>query len=226
MRTNACTVLWTELLTLVPYRRRHVPKYHSWMQSAELQQLTASEPLTLPQEYAMQRSWREDDGKCTFIVLDRATYESAADEVAAMIGDVNLFLADGEAGAAEVEVMIAEQGARGAGRGRQAAAAMLRYGLETLRLTRFQVKIGLENEASRHLFATLGFAEVSRSEVFGEVTCEVHVTPDWRRTVERMCPGYRAETVADGEASEPAAAGDEPLTALHGSPNPRDESGS
>lgn len=31
------------------------------MKSPELQQLTASEPLTLEQEYDMQRSWREDN---------------------------------------------------------------------------------------------------------------------------------------------------------------------
>lgn len=36
-------------------------RYHEWMKSPELQQLTASEPLTLEQEYDMQRSWREDD---------------------------------------------------------------------------------------------------------------------------------------------------------------------
>jgi hypothetical protein len=39
------------------------------MQSEELLSLTASEPLTLDEEYAMQRSWREDPDKCTFIVL-------------------------------------------------------------------------------------------------------------------------------------------------------------
>lgn len=45
---------------LVPYMKDHVPKYHHWMQDPALLQATASEPLTLEQEYDMQLSWTQD----------------------------------------------------------------------------------------------------------------------------------------------------------------------
>lgn len=61
MRLNQNTVLLGKKVVLVPYTSKHVPRYHKWMESEELRHLTASEPLTLEQEYAMQRSWREDE---------------------------------------------------------------------------------------------------------------------------------------------------------------------
>ncbi|XP_075118013.1 alpha/beta-tubulin-N-acetyltransferase 9 isoform X3 [Leptodactylus fuscus] len=63
MRVNEDTVLRGHKVLLVPYEPHHVPRYHEWMKSEELQKLTASEPLTLEQEYEMQRSWREDGDK-------------------------------------------------------------------------------------------------------------------------------------------------------------------
>ncbi|CAG0884622.1 unnamed protein product [Cyprideis torosa] len=61
MRLNEFTRIVCSKVVLVPYESRHVPKYHQWMKSPELQQLTASEPLTLEEEFEMQRKWREDD---------------------------------------------------------------------------------------------------------------------------------------------------------------------
>ncbi|GIY15526.1 n-acetyltransferase 9-like protein [Caerostris extrusa] len=75
MKTNSCIKIVGEKIVLISYKKLHVEKYHSWMQSPELLELTASEPLTLEQEYQMQQSWYEDDDKCTFIVLDKQNVE-------------------------------------------------------------------------------------------------------------------------------------------------------
>lgn len=77
MKENEFVVLIGTNVILVPYEDYHVPKYHNWMQDPELQTLTASERLSLQEEYSMQRSWREDADKCTFIVLDREKFDAS-----------------------------------------------------------------------------------------------------------------------------------------------------
>jgi hypothetical protein len=49
-----------ERCILIPYLAEHVPIYHEWMQQQRLLDLTASERMTLEQEYSNQRSWTED----------------------------------------------------------------------------------------------------------------------------------------------------------------------
>jgi RimJ/RimL family protein N-acetyltransferase len=72
MRLNYETCLSGSKCLLVPYRPEHVETYHEWMKSPFLLEATGSEPLSLEEEIKMQLSWRDDDDKCTFIVLDRS----------------------------------------------------------------------------------------------------------------------------------------------------------
>ncbi|XP_067936060.1 alpha/beta-tubulin-N-acetyltransferase 9-like [Watersipora subatra] len=178
MKTNENHSLRLSKCVLVPYRPKHVLKYHEWMKSEELQELTASEPLTLEQEYEMQKSWSEDDKKCTFIILDGSKLASDfGNEVDTMVGDVNLFFNDVDCStSAEIEIMVAEADTRGKGIGKEATLAMMQYGIATLGVTIFTAKIGYNNKLSLALFHRLHFKEVSRSEAFQEVTLELVVT--------------------------------------------------
>ncbi|XP_053423686.1 alpha/beta-tubulin-N-acetyltransferase 9 isoform X3 [Nycticebus coucang] len=162
MRLNQNTLLLGKKVVLVPYTAEHVPRYHEWMKSEELQHLTASEPLTLEQEYAMQRSWQEDTDKCTFIVLDAEKWQTqpGITEENCMVGDVNLFLTDLEdPTVGEIEVMIAEPGCRGRGLGTEAVLMMLSYGVTKLGLTKFEAKIGQGNKPSIQMFQKLHFEQ-------------------------------------------------------------------
>lgn len=167
-RSSRPEAICTPKVLLVPYSKHHVPTYHEWMQdevsevrlhfqaesrllyTQELQKATASEPLTLEEEHAMQRSWRFDADKLTFIActapedLDQSAGTTNVwpgdDAPERMIGDVNLFLlkdeeAEGEEGApnasslviGEVEIMIAKKDLHGNGYGRAVLLAFLWY---------------------------------------------------------------------------------------------------
>ncbi|XP_007641322.1 N-acetyltransferase 9 isoform X1 [Cricetulus griseus] len=212
MRLNQNTVLLGKKVALVPYTSEHVPRqnssphplqrgspvtqaglqflillpppprYHEWMKSEELRHLTASELLTLEQEYEMQCSWCEDEDKCTFIVLDAEKWQAQPrpPEESCMVGDVNLFLTDLEDPTlGEIEVMIAEPSCRGQGLGTEASLLMMSYdsgGVTKLGLTKFEAKIGQENEPSIRMFQKLHFKQVAVSNVFQEVTLRLAVT--------------------------------------------------
>ncbi|XP_028691328.2 alpha/beta-tubulin-N-acetyltransferase 9 isoform X4 [Macaca mulatta] len=203
MRLNQNTMLLGKKVVLVPYTSEHVPRYHEWMKSEELQRLTASEPLTLEQEYAMQRSWREDADKCTFIVLDAEKWQAqpGATEESCMVGDVNLFLTDLEDPTlGEIEVMIAEPSCRGKGLGTEAVLAMLSYGMTTLGLTKFEAKIGQENEPSIRMFQKLHFEQVAASSVFQEVTLRLTVSESEHQWLLEQTSHVEEKPYRDGSA--------------------------
>nr|XP_055097725.1 alpha/beta-tubulin-N-acetyltransferase 9 isoform X2 [Symphalangus syndactylus] len=203
MRLNQNTLLLGKKVVLVPYTSEHVPRYHEWMKSEELQRLTASEPLTLEQEYAMQRSWQEDADKCTFIVLDAEKWQAqpGATEESCMVGDVNLFLTDLEDPTlGEIEVMIAEPSCRGKGLGTEAVLAMLSYGVTTLGLTKFEAKIGQGNEPSIRMFQKLHFEQVAASSVFQEVTLRLTVNESEHQWLMEQTSHVEEKPYRDGSA--------------------------
>ena len=119
---------YPSLKYIVPFFKgpEHLPNYHEWMQDPFLLDATASEPLTMEQEVEMQQSWRDDEKKCTFIILardlvntnstcdgikqsdipppplqercdDKGVYPKLVEQTLhAMIGDINLFLSEEE----------------------------------------------------------------------------------------------------------------------------------
>ncbi|XP_038064266.1 N-acetyltransferase 9-like protein isoform X1 [Patiria miniata] len=177
MRLNEATLIEGSRTVLVPYKEHHVIRYNDWMQSAELQQLTASEPLTLQQEYEMQKSWHLDETKCTFIILELEKWDDVEyQEIDCMCGDVNLYFLNTDDRDAEIEIMIAEPSCRRKGIGQEALLLMMQYGVTKLQVSRFVAKIGLQNQPSLSLFKKLGFEEESVSEVFNEVTLQFQVT--------------------------------------------------
>ncbi|OAA56415.1 Acyl-CoA N-acyltransferase [Cordyceps fumosorosea ARSEF 2679] len=188
---------------LVPYEAHHVVKYHGWMQDPDIREATASEPMTLEEEYENQQSWRTSADKLTFIICKPATTADTSitaqkqDASARMVGDVNFFLyADDEEGQGggtdnaligEVDVMIAAKEHRGRGYGEAAVRHLLLYiqthldavleeqpGNRSLRA--LMVKIQQGNRGSRGLFEKLGFAQQGDVNYFGEVKMVL----DWR----------------------------------------------
>ncbi|XP_045425815.1 N-acetyltransferase 9 isoform X2 [Lemur catta] len=202
MRLNQNTLLLGKKVVLVPYTSEHVPRYHEWMKSEELQRLTASEPLTLEQEYAMQQSWREDADKCTFIVLDAEKWQAqpGITEESCMAGDVNLFLTDLEDPTmGEIEVMIAEPSCRGRGLGTEAVLMMLSY-VTKLGLTKFEAKIGQGNEPSIRMFQKLYFEQVAVSSVFQEVTLRLILNEPVRQWLLEQTSHVEEKPYRDGSA--------------------------
>ena len=161
MRDNWGLSLTGTTCRLVPYQRKHVARYHAWMEDAQLREDTASERLTLEEEMAMQAEWRDDGGKCTFIVVlpDGAVPDPGADE--AMVGDINLFFPGGAGDRAHAELMVmtADPRARRKGIAAEAVALVMRYGAARLRVERFFVKISEGNAPSLALFEALGYVE-------------------------------------------------------------------
>ncbi|KAF8343184.1 acyl-CoA N-acyltransferase [Cantharellus anzutake] len=198
MRVNENTALVGKTVVLVPYRQEHVQTYHEWMKDPDLLNLTASMPLTLEQEYDMQRSWHLDEDKLTFIVLARSSLQIGSDALTAedtlrmkMIGDVNMFFKDERE--VECEIMIAEREYRRKGCALEALRLLLRYVTSDMKGSEMSrqssphlpidpksllARVGASNEPSIALFRKLGFSTSKYVEVFDEVEMRFAWDPD------------------------------------------------
>ncbi|CAF3441897.1 unnamed protein product [Rotaria socialis] len=196
MHINSNTILFGRTILLVPYGKHHVKKYHTWMENEETRELTASLPLTIDEEYEMQQTWLNDKDKCTFIVLSKEIFDQTHDEIESMIGDVNLFLNDlDDIHCGEIEIMIPQATERHKGYGIETLYTFIRYAIETLNITRFVVKIGLQNLPSINLFPKkLQFLEIEKSEVFQETTMERRVDNDFIELLHSKTPNYEIDS--------------------------------
>ncbi|KAL7811755.1 GNAT domain-containing protein [Trichoderma aethiopicum] len=148
MKVNEKISISTSKVLLVPYEAHHVLTYHDWMQDPAIQEATASEPMTLEEEYENQQSWRTSHDKLTFIVCEPLGGEQQSvtaqgdDSPDKMRGDINFFLYldddDEEVSSSsregkpirlrgEVDVMIAKTQHRGKGLGEAAVRSILGY---------------------------------------------------------------------------------------------------
>ena len=102
--------------------------------------------------------------------MDRAIYEKTGDEIAALIGDTNIFVHKlDELKAGEIEIMIAEEKSRGKKRGWEATLLMLNYGIEVLGIQKYIAITKYHNDKSISMFKKMQFEEIKRVIVFKEV---------------------------------------------------------
>ena len=201
------------------------------MKDPDLQAATASEPLTLEAEYAMQRSWRDDSDKLTFIscLPQDKDQHSQLEDIRSIIGDVNLFIVLNEEDsgdlslAGEIELMIAQKQNQRQGIGRAALLVFLRYILEheddilkeyfgasraiapTSHFHYFRAKINETNVRSITLFENIGFKKIEESpDFFGEFELRAQ-----RHTLAEVVGQMEERSIRDYlEAPYPDEAGD------------------
>lgn len=143
------------------------------MNDKSLQELTASEELSLKEEYEMQKSWQTDEDKLTFIAISGNSIPTTInEELLRMIGDINLFFIFSP-DVAEINIMVAELKYRRGGYGSEMLKLIINYAVNYLNISKFSAKIANQNNASMNFFKKNNFLLESVSDVFQETNFEL-----------------------------------------------------
>lgn len=123
------------------------------MQDPYILQMTASDPMSLQDVINMRNEWENDAMKLIFIILSKYDKTINNSLINHMIGDINLFISDiDHVKNAEINIMIAEEGYRGQGYAKEALLLTIDYGIKSLSIQRYFVKISSFNHSSIQLF--------------------------------------------------------------------------
>lgn len=115
-----------------------------------------------------------------------------------MIGDTNLFFANPDDNVcAEAEIMIAEPWARGRKCGWEAMLLMLLYGITHLHVKQYIVKVSYLNDVSCKMFSNMGFTEISRSDIFQEITMSKIVEDLWITWLKQTLGDFKIKDLTD-----------------------------
>lgn len=160
-------------INLIPFEAEHVPLYFRWMQSKELLEMTATEPMTIEDIEESQRRLLNDKTALSLLI------QVSKNNVSSIIGDVNLFrhdfLCEDDLIVAEVDVMIAEANWRRKGIASEVVQMLLnmRDPRHLPKVNKFIVKILEKNRPSIAMFTKLGFSPIGDGvNTFGEYEME------------------------------------------------------
>jgi RimJ/RimL family protein N-acetyltransferase len=189
MRLNENTVVEGSKCSLVPYTKEFVEQYHAWfVADPSLLETTGSELLTLEEEYENQESWRTDETKLTFLIVDNTLPGKP------LCGDINCFFSDFEKDQfiddevesntqstgcmGEINLMIAEKQSRRKGIAQEALRLFIDYMKAQIPNFRALIaKIQTRNDPSIKLFEKMGFVEFKRVECFQEIHYVLKIDP-------------------------------------------------